>query len=124
MVNRTYQESLSSSENSTTESVCGGEHVGSTKNNDGPFMYSNTQQSLLLSSYFYGYCMFSIVGGYIVHKYGIRRTVSSGLLLAGLLTVAIPSILKADEGKSFHFEGLYICVFIRALIGGSHVGES
>ena len=124
MVNRTYQESQSSTGNSTTESVCGVEHVGSSNNNDGPFMYSNTQQSLLLSSYYYGYCLFSIAGGYVVHKYGIRKTVSSGLLIAGLLTLTIPSILKTDEGRSADFYGLYICIFLRALIGVTHVGKN
>ncbi|CBY33330.1 unnamed protein product [Oikopleura dioica] len=97
MVNRTHQEQ-GFSQNSSSEVVCGEQHVGSDVGTDGPFMYSNTQQSLLLSSYYYGYCFFSIAGGYIVHKCGIRKTVTFALLTGGLLSLFIPELLKTDEG--------------------------
>ncbi len=122
MVNRTHQEQ-GFSQNSSSEVVCGEQHVGSDVGTDGPFMYSNTQQSLLLSSYYYGYCFFSIAGGYIVHKCGIRKTVTFALLTGGVLSLFIPELLKTDEGSNGEYFGLYATTFIRALIGSLHVGK-
>ena len=125
MVNRTHQEQvLSQDKNSNeTEIVCGEQHVGSDTGTDGPFMYSNTQQSLLLSSYYYGYCLFSIAGGYVVHNFGIRKTVTVALFAGGLLSLLIPELLKTDEGNNGDFFGLYATTLIRALIGSLHVGK-
>ena len=124
MVNRTHQEQvLSQDNNSSSEVVCGEQHVGSDAGTDGPFMYSNTQQSLLLSSYYYGYCLFSIAGGYTVHKFGIRKTVTVALMAGGLLSLSIPELLKIDKRNNGGFSGLNATILIRALVGSLHVGK-
>jgi MFS family permease len=124
MINRTHQEQVfAQDKNSSSEIVCGEQHVWSDVSTDGPFMYSNTQQSLLLSSYYYGYCLFSIAGGYVVHNFGIRKTVTVALLAGGLLSLLIPELLKTDEGNDGEFFGLYATTLIRALIGSLHVGK-
>ncbi|RZC43008.1 sialin [Asbolus verrucosus] len=69
-------------------------------------------QGLILGSYFWGYIITSIPGGFFAEKFGPTRTVMISTLIAGALTLLGPL------ASSWHYIALIISRFLTGLCGG------
>ena len=57
------------------------------------FDWTNRQSGLMLGGYFYGYALMMPFAGYITKYFGVRKTISIGLLLSSILTFSYSFIL-------------------------------
>lgn len=57
---------------------------------DGPFVWSELTQGLILSAYFMGYTLSQIPGGRVAERIGGSRTFGCGILLNSMLTMLTP----------------------------------
>ena len=57
------------------------------------FDWTNRQSGLMLGGYFYGYALMMPFAGYITKYFGVRNTISIGLLLSSFLTFSYSYIL-------------------------------
>ncbi|XP_058803237.1 putative inorganic phosphate cotransporter isoform X2 [Phymastichus coffea] len=60
------------------------------------YHWNNSEQSLVLSSFFWGYVITQVPCGYFASTWSAQRLLSIGLLICGLLSIAIP--LVVDDG--------------------------
>jgi MFS family permease len=75
------------------------------------FSYSNQTIGLILSSFFIGYLLLQLAGGYLSTKYGALYVIGIGMLFASLFTILTPFAASTVSGL----------VMLRILTG---VGES
>lgn len=75
---------------------------------DGPYVWDENTQGLILSSFFYGYIIMQIPGGWLAEKIGGKPVYGAGTLCAALLTLLVP--LAAKNGVGF-------LVALRVLMG-------
>lgn len=61
------------------------------------YNWDNKTQSLLLSSFFWGYVVTQIPGGYLAHKYGAKFTLFIGLSVCSVLALMTP--IAAEIGS-------------------------
>ena len=57
------------------------------------FNWTNRQSGLMLGGYFYGYAAMMPFAGYITKYFGVRNTISIGLLLSSILTFSYSYVL-------------------------------
>ena len=57
---------------------------------DGPFVWSELTQGVILSSYFGGYLVSQVPAGRLAERLGAVRVLAVGLAAAGLLTLLTP----------------------------------
>ena len=57
------------------------------------FDWTNRQSGLMLGGYFYGYAAMMPFAGYIVKYFGVRNTISIGMLLSSMLSFSYSYIL-------------------------------
>ncbi|GAB6019421.1 hypothetical protein CHUAL_001002 [Chamberlinius hualienensis] len=57
---------------------------------DGPFVWDDSVQSLILGSYFWGYIITQLPGGIIVVKIGAKWTMAVSMVISSLLCLSIP----------------------------------
>lgn len=57
---------------------------------DGPFVWSKSIQGFMLASYFYGYIITQIPGGWLSLKFGGVKVLGISMLIASILTVITP----------------------------------
>ena len=57
------------------------------------FDWTNRQSGLMLGGYFYGYAAMMPFAGYITKYFGVRNTISIGLLLSSILTFSYSYVL-------------------------------
>ena len=57
---------------------------------NGDFHWSTEEQGLLLGSFYYGYIISQIPGGYWAEKFGAKWVYGLGVLLPGILTILTP----------------------------------
>ena len=55
--------------------TCSTNLIGSKSRPDGPFMFTNSQQTLLMACYYYGYFINQIPSGYLIVKFGFKRVI-------------------------------------------------
>ena len=72
------------------------------------FQWSDAQVGLILGSFYFGYMITMILGGYLADKFGGKKVLGYGLLLWSLFTVLTPS---------FAYTGFWALIFIRILMG-------
>lgn len=60
----------------------------------GTFEWSEELQGIILSSFYYGYVLTQIVGGYLADKFGGKYTLSVGILITAILTLLTPSVVE------------------------------
>jgi MFS family permease len=65
----------------------------------GEFVWTEAEQGFILGSFFWGYVASGIPGGLLSQRFGGKWVVSSGLLVAAILTLAIP--ISARMGKEY-----------------------
>ncbi|XP_014680949.1 PREDICTED: sialin-like [Priapulus caudatus] len=57
---------------------------------DGPFLWDKQQQGLILGSFFWGYLVTQIPGGWISERYGGKRVFGYAMLLTAIATLLTP----------------------------------
>ena len=72
------------------------------------FGWSEFQVGIILSSFYFGYMLTLIIGGYLADKYGGKKVLGYGLLIWSFFTIITPF---------FAYSGLWWLVFIRILMG-------
>lgn len=77
--------------------------------------YSKTDSGTILSSFFWGYCLSQIFGGYLSDKYGGQRIIFVSSVWWSIITIAMPSIF--DLSSYFPTFSLPFVVFIRIING-------
>ncbi|KAK6176442.1 hypothetical protein SNE40_014728 [Patella caerulea] len=78
------------------------------RSDEGTLNWDITTQTGLLSAYFYGYLILQIPGGWLSSKFGPRKVIGIGIMLAGFVTLLTP--LAASQNV--------ICVYIIRVIAG------
>lgn len=76
---------------------------------------TKTDSGTILSSFFWGYCLSQIFGGYLSDKYGGQRIILVTSIWWSLITMAMPSIL--DFASLFPTFSLPIVVLVRIING-------
>ena len=72
------------------------------------FGWSELQVGIILGSFYFGYMITMILGGYLADKYGGKKVLGYGLLIWSLLTIITPF---------FAYSGLWWLILIRVLMG-------
>ncbi len=72
------------------------------------FKWSESQVGLIYGSFYFGYMITMIIGGYLADKYGGRKVLGYGLLIWSFFTIITPF---------FAYLGLWWIIFIRILMG-------
>ena len=72
------------------------------------FGWSELQVGIILGSFYFGYMITMILGGYLADKYGGKKVLGYGLLIWPLFTIITPF---------FAYSGLWWLILIRVLMG-------
>ena len=72
------------------------------------FDWSESQVGLILGSFYFGYMITMILGGYLADKYGGKKVLGYALLIWSLFTIITPF---------FAYQGLWWLILIRILMG-------
>ena len=72
------------------------------------FGWSESQVGIILGSFYFGYMITMILGGYLADKYGGKKVLGYALLIWSLFTIITPF---------FAFQGLWWLILIRILMG-------
>ena len=64
----------------------------------GNFDWSQTDQSLVLGSFFYGYVTSQLFGGFMVERFGAKRVFGVGTFIESFLALCSPAIAKTGIG--------------------------
>lgn len=79
--------------------------------------YSKTDSGTLLSSFFWGYCLSQIYGGYLSDKYGGQRIIFVSSICWSIITMAMPTLI--DLTAVFPSLSLPFIVFVRIVNGAA-----
>ena len=86
------------------------------------FAWESSTQGLILGSFFYGYIVTQIPGGWLATKYGGKRVFLVGISATAILTVLTPVLTKAGTGYLITtriLEGLFEVCHIYQLAHGT-----
>ncbi len=72
------------------------------------FGWSEIQVGIILGSFYFGYMITMILGGYLADKYGGKKVLGYGLLIWSIFTIITPF---------FAYSGLWWLILIRVLMG-------
>ncbi len=72
------------------------------------FGWSESQVGIILGSFYFGYMITMIIGGYLADKYGGKKVLGYALLIWSLFTIITPF---------FAYQGLWWLILIRILMG-------
>ncbi|CAK8695861.1 unnamed protein product [Clavelina lepadiformis] len=96
IVNMTVSHSL---DNSTTTGTCARQinmTITDVKPKDADFHWSITEQTLVIGSFYYGYCVTNFPGAWMAKRYGIRIVLGVSSLLCALLTLLVPVVARSS----------------------------
>ena len=79
----------------------------------GSFDWSQTDQSLVLGSFFYGYVVSQLLGGFVIGKFGAKWVFGVGTLVDAVLALLSPVVAKSLGTSGY--------VFLRIIQGLSEV---
>lgn len=79
--------------------------------------YSKTESGTILSSFFWGYCLTQIIGGYLSDKLGGQRIIFISSIFWSIITIAMPNIIELSS--YFPTLSLPFIVFVRILNGAA-----
>ena len=65
-----------------------------TNTRDGEFDWDEATQGLILSSFFYGYVVTQIPGGYLADRFGGKQVFGLGIVVPGIIAIAIPFLCE------------------------------
>ncbi|XP_076471836.1 sialin-like [Babylonia areolata] len=92
----TTSSNISSSVAATNVSICGGSLPSSDSNTEGEFDWDKSIQSIILSSFFYGYLVLEIPGGWLAGRFGGKKVLGTSLTVVALATVLLPVLARQD----------------------------
>jgi len=72
------------------------------------FNWSESDEGLALSAFYWGYTIGQIPGARLANRWGAKFVFGLSILVPSLLTLLVPVSIKTDYG---------LCLFLRALIG-------
>ncbi|KAK7093243.1 sialin-like [Littorina saxatilis] len=85
------------STNTTTDnSTCGTSDSSSSSKEQGEFDWNKGIQSSILSSFFYGYLVMQIPGGWLAGKFGGKRVLGISMTIVAVATVLLPELARRD----------------------------
>ncbi|CAF1035063.1 unnamed protein product [Rotaria sordida] len=85
--------------------------TNSTNHIEGPFIWTKTMQGIILGSYFWGYIITQIPGGYLAGRFGPRFLFGGAMIVSSLFIALMPLIA--------HVHWILFCI-LRLLVGFSH----
>ena len=65
-----------------------------TNTRSGEFDWNEATQGLILSSFFYGYVVTQIPGGYLADRFGGKQVFGLGIVVPGIIAIAIPFLCE------------------------------
>ncbi|XP_033726727.1 sialin-like [Pecten maximus] len=101
----------SKSVNNTYNDVCPGTSINNTKtttNQAAEFDWDESTQGILLSSFFYGYIVTQIPGGFLARTFGGKRVFGYGVLITAILSLVTPVVARV---------GTWALIIVRAAEG-------
>nr|KAG5706444.1 hypothetical protein BaRGS_032837 [Batillaria attramentaria] len=69
---------------------------GSDSGNRGEFDWDKSVQSGILSSFFYGYIVTQIPGGWLAGRFGGKRVLGIAMIIVAVATLVLPSLARVD----------------------------
>ena len=72
------------------------------------FGWSDSQVGIIFSSFYLGYMITMIIGGYLADRFGGKKVLGYGLLLWSFFTIITPA---------FAYSGIWLLILIRVLMG-------
>ncbi|CAG2058260.1 unnamed protein product [Timema podura] len=95
MVKHTGQlDQHNSSKNVTELETCPGILLQSGEDQEGEFEWSDVTQGQILASYYYGYIMTQILGGYLAGRFGGKYVLGGGIFASGIITMLFPILSR------------------------------
>lgn len=79
--------------------------------------YGKSDSGTVLSSFFWGYCMTQILGGYLSDKWGGQRIIFISSIFWSIITIFMPNVIEISS--YFPSLSLPFIVFVRVLNGAS-----
>lgn len=101
MVNNTALSTTNSSEK------CGNTSASS-QSSDGEFVWDRTAQGYILGSFFYGYAITQIPGGWLAQRFGGKRIFGGFMLMTAIATLLTPVGAEAS---------VYVLIILRFIKG-------
>ncbi|XP_052764717.1 sialin-like [Mya arenaria] len=89
---------INDSNNSTSDECPDSNTVNSTKEHVGEFGWSRDLQGYVLGSFFYGYILTQIPGGYLAEKFGAKFLFGFGVLCTAVFTLLTPLAARWNVG--------------------------
>lgn len=77
--------------------------------NTGLFEWSEELQGLILSSFYWGYVITHIPGGYLAEKFGGKYTLSLGILSTAIFTLLTPLVVEWGKCEDL-FQKLHLLI--------------
>lgn len=77
--------------------------------------YSKTDSGTILSSFFWGYCLSQIYGGYLSDRYGGQRIIFVSSIFWSIITIVMPNVIEITA--NFPAFSLPFIVFVRIVNG-------
>ncbi|VDN02955.1 unnamed protein product [Thelazia callipaeda] len=99
------------SNDSTTHNVCTKVSAQLINDNDDRLLWSKAMQGSVLSSFYWGYLLTQIIGGYLSLRYGPKSVIGIAVTVTALLTLISPISATTN---------FYCFLIIRAIIGLFH----
>ncbi|XP_035707132.1 putative inorganic phosphate cotransporter [Folsomia candida] len=88
-------------------------NVTSVNEDDGEFDWSEAEQGFILGSFFWGYLITQIPGGWMGHKFGGKWPVGIGLFVTALLAIITPATARWGG-----FQAIVMVRILQGLAGG------
>ena len=83
-----------------------------TNTRSGEFEWNEATQGLILSSFFYGYVVTQIPGGYLADRFGGKQVFGLGIVIPGIIAIAIPFLCKLG------YEALVVARILQGVFEG------
>lgn len=80
---------------------------------EGEFVWSKSLQGFILASYFYGYIITQVPGGWLSSKYGAKNVIVVSNIIASVLTITAPYFAR------WNYIALSVCRFFIGLAHGA-----
>jgi MFS family permease len=80
----------------------------------GEFTWDRQFQGYLLSSYFYGYTVTQVLGGWLSGRYGGKHVMATGTLVSVLATLLTPSAARWNR---------FVVIALRVVLGAGSVSR-
>ena len=122
MVNNTHVDSLTNITTNEEETLCATNSSHEASGNavspvtsDGPLILDQSQQTILLACYYWGYTANQLTAGYFAFRFGFKLALGVGIGISAVLTYLFPYIIMIPT------HGYMLAVITRVIIGFFHV---